>query len=440
MKTVVYCGVSHRTIRLHIETPEECWKGWRLGGVWDIDPLRIEEFRRVFPSLKDVPDYLGSDAYEKMLDDVRPDRVFVCTRDCHHAEYAVRALRKNVDVVIEKPMVTTTEQARTLMRAENDSEASVIVAFNYRYQPKSQAIRKLVRAGAVGTVTAVEMNVYLDEGHGSSFFQRWNRLRANSGGLTIHKEGHYLDLVNWWIDRTPVELFGYAGLKYYGPDAELNPSRKEGRHCSECDEAEVCPYEQARFRKYTQDGHIKGVQGDMLKLGKRHLNKDKYTDYRPDMCIFDSEIDIEDTYAAVARYDGGAFLAFSVNFSSPFENYRLVINGTRGRIEAGYGFHPGSENPYPEAGIVHYPLFSNEPRLVDYEHVRGGHQGGDPVMLRTLYGLSPQTEYINASAWDGAKAVALGEAMWRSPQERRAIRMDELIGQLEHRQVSLSDA
>ena len=39
-----------------------------------------------------------------------------------------------------------------------------------------------------------------------------------------------------------------------------------------------------------------------------------YTGYRPDRCIFDDEIDIEDTYAATVKYDGGALLSYSVNF------------------------------------------------------------------------------------------------------------------------------
>ena len=68
-------------------------------------------------------------------------------------------------------------------------------------------------------------------------------------------------------------------------------------------------------------GRSRDPQDDHVKTNEsQHL---LYTDYRPDACIFDEEIDIEDTYAAVLKYGKGALLNYSVHFSAPYEGYRL---------------------------------------------------------------------------------------------------------------------
>lgn len=55
--------------------------------------------------------------------------------------------------------------------------------------------------------------------------------------------------------------------------------------------------------------------------------------YRFDVCIFDEEIDIEDMYVVVVKYDGGVFLSYLIIFLVLYEGYWLMINGIKGCIE-----------------------------------------------------------------------------------------------------------
>lgn len=425
-RSVALIGVSHRTIRLWRQLPDSLNGRWRICALWDVDPQRFEAYAFASGETSQPDTYLGRESLDRMLREQRPDLAFVATRDCHHADCIIACLDAGVDVVVEKPMVIDCTQAQAVLAAEARSTARVRVAFNYRYKGDHETIKRELDSGLIGRVTAVEMNVYLDEIHGSSYFQRWNRYRSQSGGLTIHKEGHYLDLINWWLGQKPVELFGYSALNYYGPDGELNPSRRDGRHCSTCEEADACAYQQVRGRKRSADNHSTSLQ--TIESGLRTRNPQWYTDYRLDACIFDSDIDIEDTYASVISYDGGTMATFSVNFSSPFEQYRIVFNGTRGRLEYGYPF--GAEGSYSKAGktLVHYPLFAQEPRVIPVQMRPGGHGGADPAMLEDILGGDQRLSF-RASARDGAYAAALGEAMWRSPKEGRPIRMAELLGE-----------
>lgn len=424
-KKLASAGVSFRALRMLREMPAECTARWRTAALWDVDPKRFEVYAERFPDATPPAAYLGDiDTFERMLVEIRPDLVFVATLDRYHFEPILAALRQDTEVLVEKPMVIDCKQAQAVLEAEAASKARVHVGFNYRYQAGNQEVKQLLMDGAIGRITAVDISIYVDEIHGSSYFQRWNRLRDNSGGLSIHKEGHYIDLIGWWLNQRPVEVFCYGALNYYGPDAEMNPSLREGRHCGDCNEIAQCKYAQARLHKQASDRHIGDVQGQASSVRLEKTNA--FTGYRPDMCIFDSEIDIEDTYSAVMRYEGGTFVNFAVNFSSPIELYRVVLSGTRGRIEKGYSFSRDSLYREGKSLAVHYPLFGGEPRFLDYRSRPGGHGGGDPALLQDVLSGN-DTHLCRASTLDGAYAVAVGEAMWRSAKSGQPVRIEDLL-------------
>ena len=109
---------------------------------------------------------------------------------------------------------------------EKASKGKVICTFNYRYNPVHRKVKELVLEGAVGRVTHVDLTWYIDIRHGSSYFNRWNRMRENSGSLSIHKSSHHFDLVNWWVDGVPEYVHAFGALNHYGPEGVFNPSKK----------------------------------------------------------------------------------------------------------------------------------------------------------------------------------------------------------------------
>ena len=92
----------------------------------------------------------------------------------------------------------------------------------------------------------------------------------------------------------------------------------DGRHCGTCTEQLDCDY----YRRWSGRSQSVAVRDDHLMAGQ---DLGAYTGYRPDSCIFDSDIEIEDTYVATVKYNKGALLSYSINFSVPYEGYRLAI-------------------------------------------------------------------------------------------------------------------
>jgi predicted dehydrogenase len=425
MKRYVVCGVSNRAISMFIGPIVNRFSAYaQVVGLLDIDLHRADICKMRYPALQETPVYLPEE-FDKMIQDLRPDVVIVTGRDDTHAHYIIQALKHDLDVITEKPMATTAADSRRIMQAEAESKGKVTVSFNYRYNPIHTKIKELMLEGKVGRVTSIDLNWYIDTFHGSSYFQRWNRQREHSGGLSIHKGSHHFDLINWWIEQRPVEVFAAGALNYFGPDGEGNPEKVNGRFCGTCNVKSQCNY-YTRWNNRMSDSLI---QDDHLGKVKVVPIDQEYHDYRRDACMYDANISTEDTYAAVVRYDKGAILSYSVNFSLPYEGYRLAINGTKGRIET-QEYHAPSRIPFPVPvqTIDYFPLFGSK-ETIHVVQREGGHGGGDPVLLEDLFlGVDSLRPYrILSGSSDGAYAVTTGEAVWKSIMKGQPIAIGSLL-------------
>ncbi|UJF35580.1 Gfo/Idh/MocA family protein [Paenibacillus hexagrammi] len=421
-KKYVICGVSTRAngmfIRPMLDTfQQHC----EIVGLLDADPGRFTNCFKKFPALAGTPVY-APDQFQQMIEETKPDAVIVAGVDYTHADYIVQGLEHHLDVISEKPMVTTGADCKRVLDTQNNSRGKLYVTFNYRYSPIHMRIKELILEGRIGRVTSIDLNWYLDTYHGASYFKRWNRKRSNSGGLSVHKSTHHFDLIQWWAGQRPVEAFAYGALNYFGPEGELNPVKEDGRYCGTCRVKHNCKY----FMRWSSRSKEIAPPDDHLTTMDSKTGSS--TGYRPDGCIFDSEIDIEDTYTAVVKYDKGAMLSYSVNFSLPYEGYRLAINGTKGRIETMEVMSGRAAFHVPEQTIDYFPLFGAKETI----HVvprAGGHGGGDPLILEDLFlGPDPLRPYeIMAGAEAGALAVLTGEAVWKSAQANRPVRLTDLL-------------
>ena len=430
------CGLSNRGLRLFAtpllglsgdldSAPGQSPYG-ELVAIVDTDANRVGYLNE---RLAEPVPYYPPDAFDQMVDEAAPDVVLVASPDHTHETYAVAALRRNINVVTEKPLAASCAQVRAILAAERESKASVRVTHNVRYSPRSRQLKQLTSDGRLGRITNVELIWNVDEHHGSSYFSRWNRQRDYSGGLSVHKSCHHFNLVQWLIDDVPDQVFAYGALNYFGERSPHRPVRDDGGTYSVPEQIERCPY----YRRWYADGDdIPRVQTTSARTSAFGLPyRSQYPPDQP-IYIYDEAIDIEDTYSAVVRYRGGASMAYSVNFSAPWEGYRLAISGTRGRIEASTVTFRGAGEPEADTQTVaYYPIFGEREDYAVPPAV-GGHDGADPSIQEDLFSAPSQESLrmgLTADSRQGAYAVAVGEAVWRSVRDNRPYDIRDLLGE-----------
>jgi predicted dehydrogenase len=391
----------------------------------DIDEKRLATFLE--RENLNIPGFAPGQ-FDRMVDETRPDCVIVTTPDGTHVDYIVAALGRDLDVICEKPMVIDCEQAKRVFAAESTSKGTLQVTHNSRYTPGHMLVKRMISDGLVGRITNVDLSWNIDTYHGASYFYRWNRDRAKSGGMSITKGCHHFDLLNWWIDDIPEEVFAFGALNYYGAKSPHNPSVKDGVDYSPMEQRDRCAYHNRWFAEDTAPPaeDRTGTPGS----GK-HLPNEKQYPAKSPIYLYDESISIEDTYSAVIRYRGGASVSYSANFSAPWEGYTLVINGTHGRIEKTERLDRGVADPGAgRESVAYYPIFG-ELEVHEAEQASGTHGGADPLLIQNLFVEPiPETDALGltADSSQAAYAVAVGEAVWRSVTEHRLIRIPELLG------------
>lgn len=346
------------------------------------------------------------------------DRVIVTTPDFTHAQLVVAALEGGADVIVEKPLTIDEDGLRRIADAAERTGNDVIVTFNYRYSPRNSALRRVIASGEIGDVTSVHFEWVLDTVHGADYFRRWHREKANSGGLLVHKASHHFDLVNWWIDAIPTRVFASGGLRFYGAEN----ARKRGLG--------------ERPTRGSVDSELRDAFSFDLRFDPMqkalYYDQEKHDGYIRDRDPFDEGITIEDNLSLLVDYDQGASMTYSLNAHSPWEGYRVSVNGTRGRaelhvVERGAILMEGEARPVldPSATPEEVGQESGRPigeslvvqhhfgpaREVRIEVGDGAHGGGDSELLADLFRPSGADPLKRAASWlDGVRSLAVGIA------------------------------
>jgi len=372
----------------------------------------------------EVPGY-APEAFERMLDETRPDTVIVTTPDRDHDAFLCAAMERGCDVVCEKPLATDPERCDRVLEAAERTGRRCTVIFNYRYSPVRARVRELLAAGAVGRIHSVDFHWLLDTTHGADYFRRWHRDKATSGGLLVHKASHHFDLVDWWLDSRPERVFASGGRAFYTPaQARRLGLERPGERCLGCPEAGRCPF------------HLDLRKGLLRAL---YLDHEQHDGYWRDRCVFSPRIDIEDHASLVVEYASGARLSYSLTASSPWEGYTVAVNGDRGRLEhccresvyvSGDGTTPG-RSEREETSITLLPHFG-PPEEIPVPHAEGAHGGGDEELVEDLFGPAPSDDALGRRADHraGAWAAATGYAAHRSLAEGRPVDVAELLPRL----------
>lgn len=97
-------------------------------------------------------------SHKEMLDDesLQLDAVSICTYNRQHAEPAIYALKKGVNVMLEKPFTVTLDEAIEVMRAEKESGKVISIGFQPRLDANMQQIKKIVESGELGQVYYIQ--------------------------------------------------------------------------------------------------------------------------------------------------------------------------------------------------------------------------------------------------------------------------------------------
>jgi predicted dehydrogenase len=250
----------------------------------------------------------------RVFDDIGPllaavecDAVMVTTTDAHHAEVVVPALKAGKFVFCEKPLETTARKCKAIIAADHQAGGKTFVGFNLRYAPVYARVKQIIDSGALGDLLTIQADEFYDGGR--TYFRRWNRSRAEGGGLWITKASHDFDLLYWFAGAKPLEVQAMAAKTYYVPKAEA------AMQCRHCRLEATCPDRAPREAPALVQ--IREESG-----GEPH-----------DLCLYNAPSDTFDHGIATVAFERSILATYTCNVVAGFSDRRIRVAGTKGTIE-----------------------------------------------------------------------------------------------------------
>lgn len=175
-------------------------------GVCDVNEARVKQIARG----NKIPFWTTD--YRQLLERSDIQIIVVDTPDHLHAEHSIGALRAGKHVLCAKPMCTTLQQCKDMVKAVDESGLKLMVGQSARWDPLHWRIHELYVNGAVGEAYAVEgsylhsMHDYWTYGHTP---WRWDP-DGHPQNLLIGGCCHPVDLLKWTVGHDIEEVFAYS--------------------------------------------------------------------------------------------------------------------------------------------------------------------------------------------------------------------------------------
>ncbi|MFC0673132.1 Gfo/Idh/MocA family protein [Brachybacterium hainanense] len=134
------------------------------------------------------------------------DAVVVATPDFAHEKPAIAALEAGLDLLVEKPLATTSAEAERIMAAAERGGGRIVVGFENRWNPLFAAVRRQLRADGHALVS--QRALLQDTVFVPTRMLGWAALSSPAWFLMPHS----LDMATWLSRAEPVEVYA-RGVK-----------------------------------------------------------------------------------------------------------------------------------------------------------------------------------------------------------------------------------
>ena len=178
-----------------------------LSAVCDLKKERLDE---ILEKKADVSVFYDA---EEMMDSGKIDSVLVAVPHYDHPKYAIMAMKKGLNVLIEKPAGVYTKQVEEMNAVAKECNVVFGIMMNQRTNCIYRKMREIVKSGVLGEIKRTNLiitdwyrpQIYYDSG---DWRATWS---GEGGGVLLNQCPHNLDL--WqWICGMPTKI--HAKLHY----------------------------------------------------------------------------------------------------------------------------------------------------------------------------------------------------------------------------------
>lgn len=185
-----------------------------ISAVCDVIPEKMEALLGKHDLEKDDSIKRYTD-YKKMIEEIRPELVSIATESGSHAEIALYCIEKGVNLIIEKPMAMSIEDANKIIDLSDKKGVKVSACHQNRFNVAIQQLRKAVERGRFGKLSHGSIHVRWNRNKDYYTQAPWRGTWAQDGGALMNQCIHGIDLLRWMMGDEIEEVYGQTRQQFH---------------------------------------------------------------------------------------------------------------------------------------------------------------------------------------------------------------------------------
>lgn len=170
----------------------------------DTDANAVARFMRTDGALANARTY---NDYRRMLDAEHLDVIAICNNNGERAEAILAGLERRVPVIAEKPLAITREGLERVKAVVQGTNAKLGMLLDMRFEPPYQALRQIVKSGALGEVAQISAQKSYKAGKR----ENWYKHRETYGSTILWIGIHMIDLMRFTSGRELRRVSSFSG-------------------------------------------------------------------------------------------------------------------------------------------------------------------------------------------------------------------------------------
>ena len=148
--------------------------------------------------------------YKEMLENEKPELVAIATESGKHAQIALDCLDAGCNVIIEKPIALSLEDADKIIEKAKEKDLVVCANHQNRFNKSIQKIRQAVESGEFGKMLYGTAHIRWNRGQDYYTQAPWRGTWAQDGGALMNQCIHNIDLLRWMMGDEIDEVCAYT--------------------------------------------------------------------------------------------------------------------------------------------------------------------------------------------------------------------------------------
>lgn len=182
--------------------------------VCDVLEEKMEELLAKYGLEKDESIKRYTD-YKKMVEELQPELASIATESGLHAEIALYCIEKGVNLIIEKPMAMSIEDANKIIDLAEKKNVKVSACHQNRFNVAIQKLRKAVESGRFGKLSHGSIHVRWNRNAGYYEQAPWRGTWEQDGGALMNQCIHGIDLLRWMMGDKIEEIYGATRQQFH---------------------------------------------------------------------------------------------------------------------------------------------------------------------------------------------------------------------------------